>query len=279
MNREATLLIVMAIILTVVAAIVSSLWYTSIRGYIDPLEEILSCETAGVSGYCIEVQFRTTLDKDGKDMSKFIFPHSLRQGDYLMFEKIKIIALSEKLWENISQSALIFNVTPKDGYLEHLRGIGYGVFRFPIQRDIQLNDVYEIIRTKEGVYTHYFKNEMVYEQIEHEIELAHVGEWSIGFDIKGGNLTGWTTLFNGRWLGDVFYVYPRYEIQSLRISNISMSVGVISFFVFIFIELITYGAYIIGRSFDKKYNQRCEQLLNDIASEIKVFNQRCNSKK
>ena len=213
--------------------------------YVRPSDEVLlSCSSLGVEGYCIDVEFKTTTDKEGRDISEFSFPHYLRQGDFLWIDKITIIKKEPIINKNsndeekILGSNLKFNIAPSIGHLEiGSRASNYGEFNPPIKKEIKFGDKYEIKKMENGYYYHCFNGEKIFEQRHWRIELYYIGDWHIKFDIKSDDVTGHTTLFNGRWHGDVFYVHPRHEIENARSSERSMKVGIISLLVIIYLFL------------------------------------------
>lgn len=245
--------------LIVICALISYLVIVYLTiSYIEPSYELQSCDTLGVSGYCIDVQFKTTIDEDGIDISEFSFPHYLRQGDYLWVDAITIIkkpTTYSGVERKIFGSILRFNIIPTEGHLEKIHGSNYGKFDTQIKREINVGDKYEIKRMENRKYYHYFNGEKInnsgnFEERHHEIELYRVGEWYIDFDAEG-NLTGYSTLFNGRWAGDVFYIYPRHEIENSKSSYRSMKVGIMSVLAMLHIFIIQLAWGIINKKYSK----------------------------
>ncbi|MCK4730741.1 MAG: hypothetical protein KAT28_05475 [Candidatus Aenigmarchaeota archaeon] len=228
-NKQLFLIILMIIFVFIVIGY-------SVFSYIKPIEEkMLSCESLGVHGYCIEVEFKTTTDREG--VSEFSFPKYLRYGDFLWIDKIIIIKKTPDTTEKISGTTLKFDITPTQGHLEDVRGSNYGEFNPRIREEINVGDKYEIKKMEDGKYYHFFNENKIFEESHWKIELYRVGEWYITFNAKG-NLTGWTTLYNGRWHGEVFYVHPAHEIENVLYSNRTMALGIISLLAIIGIFLI-----------------------------------------
>jgi|GEM_PF-5412066 len=205
----------------------------------EPTESVvLSCEKIG-GGYCIEVEFKTSLDYEGLNYSSYSFPHALRQGDYLYLDNIVVYRGSSGKQKNISGATLFFDVVPDGGHID-FKGENYGKFSIRLKEDIPIFGTYEIKRKANGRYVHLVNGEEIERgDIIQQIEMYRIGEWLIE-NSNDLELDG-TTLVNGRWEGDIFYVHPRHEIENSRMAKkalIAQLQGIILILATFFTQLI-----------------------------------------
>ncbi len=224
--------------------------------YLQPSDEFLSCDSLGVEGHCIEVEFKTTLDDGGNYDSDYSFPQYLRQGDFLWIDKITIIKKPPIYGDDdkgMKEYTLNFKIIPTEGHLEER------YFSTEIGREINIGDKYVIEKMDNREYHHIFNGEIVSNERHNEIELNHTGGWHIDFNIIGDGVKrgslGWTNLFNGKWRGDVFYVSPRHEIENTLTSDRFMRVNIFSVGLIAYIFIIELALMITFRRIDKTDNK------------------------
>jgi len=225
-NKKAILLFVLALI---VSTILSFFAINSIQ-----VEEDKGLNCSGIPGLCIEVYVKSYSDSAGFKESSFTYP-SFRQGDYLRIDEVRIYSNEE----NSTILNLYTNVLPEGGNTPGAYTENYGEQHIGINKNLSKGEFYLMKRKKYNFYEHFYNGENVRNSTLYTIELYKPGEWL--FQLEPQNEIGerqsvsYTTLKNGRWRGDAFFVGSRHEMDSLRENRNAVDIAIIAFiFILVF---------------------------------------------
>jgi len=218
-----------AILLFIVASLLSTIFIlVAIKFIIVEEDKGIGC--SDLSGLCIEVFVKGYSDSKGFSEGPVTYP-SLRQGDYLRLDEIRIHTNGEE-----TRLFRIYTyLFPEEGHIVGAYSENYGEQSMIVDRDLKEDDIYIIKRTKYQQYVHFYNGQEIKNSTLYGIELYKPGAWIFGVepqDKNGSRHPGsYTTLKNGRWRGDVFFVGSRYEVDALIENKLAVIIAIIAFIV------------------------------------------------